>query len=676
MLPTMRKGINLPFLMLLVTLGLFGFASFYPLQSMWGANHLRFIPALFTYLFWTVCILVLLLVIGRTPTSRLQGLFKRTDDFLFGNKIWGRLSVAALFMLAFYLFRTKTHFLGDGYTWLSMFGTGEGYHHKWTELGSIFLVRKLQSFMEGYTHDSALRAFQALSILSGGIVVYNLFSIVKRLCKNTAARLVGLVTVLTSGALLLFFGYVEFYHVLWAAASIFINLSLKYLNEGRGLVWVIASFMAALLMHLQALYFIGGLLFVLLSKQFLKGGTYRLRTRWLIALSIIGLGGILAFRWLYTSRIEVETIFLPLFTGRPQSPDYAIFSARHFADVVNLTLLMFPGILVLFALWLKMSPKLILNPSTIFLGLLSVGSLAFLVTVDPTMGMGRDWDLMSLTLLPPCLLLLHQLDRAGSQIAGKTIIGYGLICGLMTLSFLAVATVEIPSVNRYHSLLQYYGRKQRSGWAILAGYYRDKGDMMTYQKIAMEMDELFPGQQELNRIHTLINHGDFNAALKLARELVNENPYQPDFLQAMGYAHAMIGSLDSAEYYYGQAIALRPHHFYLNELGHIYLKQHKYSGALDMFQRARKAAPEFMPVIEGLGFSYIGLGQLDSASVIADSLLLNDENSSEGHYLQLVIALKRGNREKAKFHYQKFLQHGAHRPDYYKIREDYSFLLQ
>ncbi|MFQ6007460.1 MAG: tetratricopeptide repeat protein, partial [Candidatus Zixiibacteriota bacterium] len=663
-------------LMLLVTLGLFGFVSYYPFQNMWGANHLRFLPALFTYFYWTVCVLIVLLVYRRISMSWLQGLFKRIDDLLWGNKIWGRLTIAVLLMLVFYQFRTKTHFLGDGYTWLSTLGTGEGFHHKWTELGSIFLVRKLQTLMGGYSPETALHAFQALSILSGGVVVYNLISILKRLCKNTETRLIGLVTLLASGVLLLFCGYVEFYHVLWASASIFINLSLKYLSKGRGLVLVIASFMAALLMHMQAFYFIGGLLFILLSKQFLKSGTLRLQRHWLIALAIIGLGGILAFQWLYTSRIDVETMFLPLFTGRPQSPDYAVFTVKHFADIANLVLLMFPGILVLFALWLQSTPKLTFNPTTIFLGLLSAGSLAFLLTVDPTIGMGRDWDLMSLTLLPPCLLLVHQLDRAGSQKAGKTILGYGLVCGFMTLSFLAAATVETSSVNRYHSLLQYYGRKHRSGWTILAKYYKGKNDIMAYQKIALEMDALFPYQQKLNRVNILIERGDYYPALKLARELVKENPYQPDFLQAMGYAHAMLNVLDSAEYYYRQAIALRPHHFYLDELGIIYLKQQKYQDALDIFRKARQVAPEFTPAIEGVGFSHLGLGHLDSASAIADSLFLNDENSPGGHVLQLIIALKRGNREKAKFHYKEFLQHGAHWSDYRKIKENYSFLLQ
>ena len=676
MLRLMTKKLDPPSLALLLTLGLFGLASFYPIAGMWGINHLRFLPNLFTYLYWAVCILTVILLFVNIPVSGLQGALKRIDNFLWGKKPWGKLTLVVLFVLLFYFFRTETHFLGDGYGWLSILGGGEGYYHKWTEPGSIFLVRRLQMLMGGYTQQTALRTFQILSILSGGIVIYNLVSILKRLYGSPEARLFGLVTLLGSGAILLFFGYVEFYHVLWAAATIFINVSLKYLDEGCGLWWVVASFLVAILMHMQALYFIGGLLFVLFSKRFLKNGTHPLRMRWLVAFSIVALSGILVFRWLYTTRIDVETTFLPLFTGRPQSPDYAILSTKHIADIINLVLLIFPGALVILALWFRQLKRLILNPTATFLGLLSVGSLAFLVAVDPTLGMARDWDLMSLTLLPPVLLLLLQIDRGGSWLTGRTILVYALVCICIALPFLATATVEGPSADRFYSLLRYYGSKNRGGWATLVYYYRDKGNQKRYQELLQEMGGLFPDYRKLRQAYSYLENGDYNMSLKLAQGLVNRDPYQPDFLQILGNVYGRLGKYDLAKKYYGQAIKLKPHHAILNELGQLYLKQQQYLEASAVFKKAHKQAPRETPIMEGLGLAYIWLGHLDSASAVADTLFLQDKNSPGGHLMRMVIALRYGNSGKAKHHFQEYLKYGSNRSDYDNIREYYSFLLQ
>jgi Tfp pilus assembly protein PilF len=344
--------------------------------------------------------------------------------------------------------------------------------------------------------------------------------------------------------------------------------------------------------------------------------------------------------------------------------------------MINLVLLLFPGVLVILALWFRQLKRLILNPTATFLGLLSVGSLAFLVAVDPTLGMARDWDLMSLTLLPPVLLLLHQIDRGSSWLAGRTILVYALVCICITGSFLAAATVEGPSADRFYSLLRYYGGKSRGGWATFAHYYKDKGNHERYEEIVKEMDGLFPKHRKLRQAYSYLENRRYGKALKLAQELVDQDPYEPDFLQILGNVYGQLGKYDLAEKYYGQAIKLKPHHAILNELAQLSMKQQKYQKALSTFKRAHSRAPTETPIIEGLGLAYIWLGHLDSAATVADTLFLRDKHSPGGHLMRMVIALRHGNSGKAKHHFQEYLKHGSNRSDYDNISKYYSYLLE
>ncbi|MCK4462606.1 MAG: hypothetical protein KAW46_12435, partial [candidate division Zixibacteria bacterium] len=69
----------LPNLMLLAILALFGVASFLPLESMWGINHLAFLPTWWSYLYLLVVALVLYLMFGPLPEDRLERVVERVD---------------------------------------------------------------------------------------------------------------------------------------------------------------------------------------------------------------------------------------------------------------------------------------------------------------------------------------------------------------------------------------------------------------------------------------------------------------------------------------------------------------------------------------------------------------------------------------------------------------------
>ncbi len=641
----MIKRIDLPAVALLLTLGLFGFASFYPLEGMWGINHLRFLPDIFTYIYWVVCVVVIMLLVLPFPSGRIDRVLKRIADFVWDKKPWGRLTLVVFFILLFYVFRTETHFLGDGYTLLSLLAEGQSFTPKWVEPGSTLILRQLESLLGGYARQTSLLSCQILSIISGSIVVYNFISITGKLSQDFRARLLSLVSLLFSGAILLFFGYVEHYPLLWAASAIFINSSLKFLKCGRGLWLVFTTFAITVLMHFQAIYFLGGTIFLIGLKFSNQVKLLRLSRHLYVAVGSLTLCGVFLFIWLYRTELDFARVFLPLFTGPPQAPEYAIFRLKHIADILNLIIVIFPGFLVVVSLWLIQKKRLRKDKTSLFLSSLSLGSLLFLMVIDPLLGMARDWDLMSLTLLAPFLLLLHQLYVVSSHRTAKVTMSVLLVCAFITATYVA-ANVEAPaSEKRFHSILQYYGAKDDTGWLIYTYYY--------------------------------LNRGNYAKAMELAHTSIENDIRKADFLHILGTIYTKTDHLDKAIQYYHQALSLKPYNTpMMNDLGQLYLQQGKYDKALMTLRKARKINPALTFVSEGIGLAHYRLGHIDSAASIADTLFMDDRNSPGGHLLKMIIAISLGDHSTAKHHFEEYLKYGSSRPDYVRISEYYGYLLE
>ena len=107
------KRPDLPSLALLVTLALFGAAGLWPIESMWGFNHLAFLPIGWTYAYYVVCALVLFLTFYPRPMPILERSLDAVSVFLFGRGWWPKAVVALGFGALFWLFRAETHLLGS-----------------------------------------------------------------------------------------------------------------------------------------------------------------------------------------------------------------------------------------------------------------------------------------------------------------------------------------------------------------------------------------------------------------------------------------------------------------------------------------------------------------------------------------------------------------------------------
>ncbi|MFQ5500289.1 MAG: tetratricopeptide repeat protein [Candidatus Zixiibacteriota bacterium] len=654
---------------ILFTLALFGFASFYPLESMWGFNHLHFLPAGWSYAYWIVAAVIVWTLYLPFPETRAEQIFAGVDRWLFGPRMWPRLLVAGVAMTVFYVFRVQTHLLGDGYTWLAVFGQGEAYIHKWAEPGYIALLRVIQRSLGGYTRETALHAFQIMSVVAGGIFVYGTLLLIPLLARCSIRRVLAVATLFLSGGMLLFFGYVEFYSLVWAAVVVYIYFSLRTFRFGWSVLPAFGAFVAALLLHVQSIVLVPGLCYLLISR--IQRPKCRKAGYIVMGLGVLASAALLV--WLYRTQIAIEVLILPLWQGRPVAPDYTVFSTVHLWDIVNLVLLVLPSLLVMFVFAV---PSRRFRPSCSagsFLALCSLGSIIYLVLFGAAITMGRDWDVMAIGLLSPTIHVLYCLQSARWRVSGRAVVATGLATATVTLCFLSVAIQSKPSEDRFYTLLN---ERSQNGWVILANHFLLEGNRSRHDSLMREIATRFPLRQELHEAYRFLESGRVSEARKLAIDLVEADPYEAALLQFMGNLYRKTGPFDSAESYYVRALQLHPYQATtMNELGQLYMQQRLYPRAIAILREAHSLAPEKTFITEGLGLAHIYMQHYDSALALADTLFMTDPDSPGAHLLSMTVALRGGDQVSARQHLQEYLKYGRSRSDYDRIRKYYGYLL-
>ena len=342
----------LPSSAIVITLVSTFLAGILGLTNPWGISHLVFLSDGWRIAF-AILAAVSIVVSFSTSTHRHLTLFLSSlDKIVYGSQIYTTIALAVAAMILFWLMRMPTHFLGDGYEWIASFSKEGTYIHKWTEFGSTYMVRGLQWILGGFTETTARPSFQILSVVSGSIAVFSSISIIKQLTESVAARLVATGTLFSSGALLLYFGYVEFYPMIWALVLLYFFAAIRYLKKGQDLWLVVLTFFLALFMHVQAIILFGGLLYLLIGS--LEQRRWRLRA-W-SATALLGVVGIVGFIYLHQTRVDVRVLMLPFTEGRGFANDYTVISLRHWYDLLQLVLLVFPGSLVLLTFLVRARP--------------------------------------------------------------------------------------------------------------------------------------------------------------------------------------------------------------------------------------------------------------------------------------------------------------------------------
>lgn len=583
------------------------FAQGLPFRISWGFSFFIFYPVFLKYLF---LVAVLLLFIPYINTK---------IAWLVGN--WLRLNVAPyikdgaviiLFLILFCTSLTATHFLGDGYLWLRTIPSG--YPAYASEILNLFLHHNLFLLLNKIIMSGALFVYRLTSIVSGLLFIYILIRLTDCLFIDQSKKTLLFLITITSGFMQIFFGYVEHYPILFATILLYFYASINYLKNKTGPIWPAISLGLSLPFHLISLLLFPSLIYQYSKKLKWKSLAFWQYTSMPIVIYLVVFLSILFFTHQPLSRALKTYNVLPLIAVRPGQE--TILSLNHLIDVVNLHLLASPlGLIIaitasVLAIWKR--PRR--DSISTCLAISAILFLAYSFVFDSDKGPARDWDLLSISVLPYTILggyLLAQLVDDRKKLLYLSIIITGVSLQ-HTIPWVLLNRSPDKSVKRFQMLMSVNPQKSSSAHEEMSIYYRER---KKYQ--LAEFEQL--------------------AAVRLV-------PTNARYWSQLGYLYSLIKDSIRTVDAYRKALELNPENTpdRIN-LGNFYREQGKFSEAKNEYRKALEVDPQFWPAYFNLALVFTDARQIDSAIITYQKCInLNPENA-EAYFNLGTLHASRGN---------------------------------
>jgi len=204
-------------------------SSFFPKSRLWGINHLAYFPLWVRLVFTIPGLLILVPWVNLRVYKILEQILSFFQRIVPKREVLTASLLAVISMFFFWLLRTRTYFLGDGYALISFLKAGQ-YLKTGFEVIEIFAHLYLYKFLMFFFSPSPESIYAGLSIFAGGVFVVILFFMAKTLSEDKFDRLFVFSLFIFSGATQLFLGYAENYTLLYASIFAYLYFSLRYLQ--------------------------------------------------------------------------------------------------------------------------------------------------------------------------------------------------------------------------------------------------------------------------------------------------------------------------------------------------------------------------------------------------------------------------------------------------------------
>jgi len=390
----------------------------------------------------------------------------------------------------FWLFQTKTFFLGDGYLCLrnlpSASALGEAaFAFKRTPFAGviIFQVYRLFDFFGAATPSES--AYRWVSIFAGMGTAAAAWIFVRLFSEDRLEKVLLLLLLLSSGASQLFFGYVENYALVYPCIFFFLFFGIAYIRENIHLVWPVILFGVVLILHFGGLAFIPALIWLIIL-AWRRNQCAELAASLFLTCAVV-------FAMLYFCGYSPRLLQLVFLGGRSytlpfigtleKNQAYHLFSWNHFVDILNFLFLVVPGsltILILSAVIFWKKAELI-TPEIRFVLLSAVCGLGFLFFVNCELGMSRDWDLLA-----PLQVGIFAAAAAmwisaaeDTMIRLRVLVTIGLAALLHMAPFIGVNASQERSMARFHMLQEsnlWSTHAKLDAFEVMAIYHRERKD--------------------------------------------------------------------------------------------------------------------------------------------------------------------------------------------------------
>jgi len=659
MTPRGYKLLILGLLLLLLTLLRYIPLVFSGLND-WGFDYFNFIPNFWIWVFSIIGVVALIIpfVPGSTKVNdRFCGFI---NDYALKRR--NGIYVQALFILImtflFYLFSQPVHLLGDGYFVIRNLISSQPIVAKASELGVIHLYHFFAGIMGPKDIKTSEMAFRIISVVCGIVNLFFAFKITSILSTEKAKRTITLIVLICGGFILLFFGYAEYYPVVWALASIYIFFGLKRLKTGERLIPAVLVLLIGIYLHS---------LFVLLLPSlpvliFSSGRGQVVYTKYKKVIIAFGAAIILiafaALFYLYRTNLFVEDMFLPLFEGKLTAPDYTIFSFHHLTDIFNEIMLVSPFLIFLLVMGIGGWRDKLSDRTTLFLAGPSLLSLIFLFAIDPKLAMARDWDLFSLCPLMPTLLAIYIIPAGVENVVRRFTLPLMLLGPVFTVPYLAINLNETKAVEYFESIIDMNMAKSLSSLTILSRYYEDRGETQKVDSLKLVYLREFPNNERIKSALQALAKNENEKGLALASNII---PYRfsADYHRLQAKILMMQGNYKEALKEINMALQLGSHFYgFYHERASIYYRMGQTEKAKKDIFKGLKLSPRNESLLDVLIKTYTLEQNTDSMLYYSHELLEVDSANPSAYYVLAVGMINLGKYDSAGYYLDSLAKYG------------------
>lgn len=339
----------------------------------------------------------------------------------------------------------------------------------------VFFMKQVPALLP-WKPTTALYPFiwlSAVSLLAAVVYIWRSYRGIK--------RVVTLIALVGSAGGLLFRGYPEFYAPVFAAIAVYLVAG-ERTARGQSPLWhVIVAFVFAVAVHYMALILLPSLVVLILARKQVRGvENWSLREALVLTGVIFGIGQ--AVYWMafaYSdSRIVMPAQLLVTEAGLHE---YTLLSLSHLLDFLNLLVLIAPlALLTVLLLWSRqLRREKRPDATTVFHALNVLFFLVFTFFVNASLGLPRDWDLVS----PLGIILM----LAGVALMEYERIKYGALALVLASAVLLAPWHELhrspdATAERFANIMtlneeHIFGDYSLSGYEALRKYARRQGDL-------------------------------------------------------------------------------------------------------------------------------------------------------------------------------------------------------
>lgn len=652
-------------------------SSFFPQQRLWGINHLAYFPLFFRVAIVLIGVFLLFPNLNRRINQGLSGLCSSLADN--SKKRFPKYALVSLVsMFIFWIFRTPTHFLGDGYLRARSLALGIKYLP--AEPLDCYLHFLTQKFVSPLWGGDSIKTYAILSYAAGGVFIFFALLLAEYLGKTAPTRCLVFIVLTTLGGSQLFFGYVESYSLMYVAVLVYLFFSLNFLEGKMSLIWTTLSLGLALCLHLSAFYLLPSLAYLYWLKNREEIGRNKtILNFWTIFsffLLISGLAmGIFILRQLTTGTWGINLYPMFLSVKKIGNDPYTLFSSSHLIDFINELQLLSP---VGFAIWSVILFVLVRqikwkNRNVIFLGMVSLFALVYTFVANPKLACARDWDMFAPVGLGYTLLGLYLVVQNVKMEENLKYILLIFSATAMIGSFpwFCLNSHEAKSLARFNNILNLDPQRSAYGHETLARYY---GDLGLFEKEAEEWRKAIALQKNPRYFDNLgvalFRLNRYDEAITQYKRSLDLNPRSAKAHYNLGLTYSLKEMWDEAIKEYREAFKLGLRLADLHaELGIAYGHKRLYQQGISELKKAIQINPQEAEYYYHFGSLLFEMKRIDESIQVLKQVLTMDSTYSSAYKALGNMYMGQGKTQDAFKHYQLYLQHNPQADDKAQIEQ-------